>query len=229
MFCRNCGKQLGEGALFCDGCGAQQPAAVAPVSATAKRSKAPIIAAAVVALLLMGAVGAWALFARPLSAEDYEEQVSQSLGDVMEIPEAVYYAMEDAGNTNGDEEIGDDNVAAFRDTMKTSTSAITSAKADIEGLVPPKEYKEEHEDLLASLDDLAGSAEVLSEMATSIEPEDTANDIQDEFEDLFHQNVDSGTRALRDMRRVLEKLDLEDLIPTVFDNWGLSTFNERLL
>ncbi len=225
MFCRNCGKQHDDGAGFCDGCGTPlKPVVEAPVGtpATPKSSKRGLfIALAVGIVVLVGVlVAVFVLFPRPMDDAKYEAQVSDSLADVMDIPEDIYTVMDDAGNTYGDQGIGSENIAAFQDTLARSSSAIESAKADLDGLVPPKDYEKQHEDLLASLDQLLEVTGSLSEMVSRIKPEDTAGEISSEYEERFFGDVRDGVRAYADMGSALGDLGLGDLLPAILDELG---------
>jgi len=222
MFCRNCGKQQDDTAGFCDGCGTQlRPAAAAPVAApaTATKPKASFyLALAVGVVVLIGAVvAALTLLPEPTYA-DYEVELSESLEDVMAIPDDIYETMVDAGDTTyGDRGIGTENLAAFQDTLARSSSAIERARADVDGLNPPKDYERQHTNLLADLDTLLEVTESLSGIVSRIDPDDTADDISGQYYEQFYSDMRDGAAAYSDIGVVLGEVGLEDLLPAILE------------
>jgi len=164
-------------------------------------------------------VAVFMLLPRPVDAAEYEAEVADSLADVMDIPDEIFTAMMDASPAHFDDGIGSESIAVFQDTAARSSSAIESAKADLEDMVPPRQYEREHDDLLASLDQLLAVTGSLSEMVEGLQPEDTVSEITSEYEDQFYREMRDGARAYADMRSALGELGLDDLLPEVIEDW----------
>ncbi len=80
MFCKQCGKQLNDGAAFCPNCGT--PAEIQtnvpseqPKNSEGEKKKFKIIALAVALVVVIGGVGAWAYTSFLQSADDYFKTV----------------------------------------------------------------------------------------------------------------------------------------------------------
>ncbi len=214
MFCRNCGKQLAEGAQFCDGCGAQQSVAVAPVAAPRSRSGVVIVAVMAVAVLLV-AVLVWAVFLRPTSASDYERRVSDEIDAVLDVPTDIAAVLDDVGQGEGDK-MGEQDIAALTAVLDESIETIANARGTIDSLRPPGEYKKAHADVLAALDELSAVADEYAKILEKIDPEDTQGDVEDAFSDRFYVGADDAFRAYRDLSGALDDMGLDS-----FDAEGL--------
>ncbi len=211
MFCRDCGKQLSDGAQFCDGCGARQQA-VAEATSAAKRSRAGVVIAAVVALVvLLGAGLGWVVFLRPTNPSDYESRVSDAVEGVLDVPADIATTLNDVGAGSGDE-MGEQDLATLRTTIDESTKMIADARDKVDALRPPSEYKRAHDDVLAALDELSAVAKEYTRILDAIAPEDTQSEVASEFSDRFYASAEDAYRAYGDLSDALD-----DMGVSVFD------------
>jgi hypothetical protein len=211
MFCRDCGKQLAEGAQFCDGCGARQqtPQMQQPVAATRSRVNVTVIAVVAVAVLLVAGAG-WAVFLRPANASDYENQVSDAVGGVLDVPVDIAMTLtEVAGSSSAP--MGDGDISALRTTVDASAKTIADARDKIDALRPPDEYKRAHEDALAALDELSAVAKGYLRIVERIDPGDTQGDVSSEFGDEFYAGAQDASRAYSDLNGALDEMGLDGI------------------
>jgi hypothetical protein len=223
-FCPKCGSPNQPGARFCEKCGgplgdapAQQPGA--PLNEAADQAKEALasgVAAvkklapklligigALVVLLLIGLV-----FFRPMSEKDYEKASEDAIDDLYKgwfklggaLSDVVYDA------DDWDDDISDGDIDDMRDDYKKYSKDIKDAAGDVNGLRPPKAYKDADKymrelaaiikgDFLKGIDELIDDADgmtyeefddALSDLNEDISDamDDIDEDLSDEFEDL---------------------------------------------
>lgn len=125
MFCPNCGKEVRDGAGFCTWCGAQiKPQAAAapaaqPMPAPKKRSRGPIIAVIVIALLVIAGAGGFLLWSTMSAPYEID-------GENFPNP-AVLSAVSEQLDPDGDGKITREEAAA-------ATQLTISGTNDVSGL-----------------------------------------------------------------------------------------------
>lgn len=125
MFCPNCGKEVRDGAGFCTWCGAQiKPQAAAapaaqPMPAPKKRSRGPLIAVIVVALLVIAGAGGFLLWSTMFAPYEID-------GENFPNP-AVLSAVSEQLDPDGDGKITREEAAA-------ATQLTISGTNDVSGL-----------------------------------------------------------------------------------------------
>jgi len=184
-YCAQCGASNADDAAFCEKCGntfetpSLDPASAAPVVASVvpkKSAKGLVIALLVGVLVILAALGGyWALLLKPMSASDYEREVSKSAAAAVEATGDWSYEVGSIDVSWDDNPVGDENLELLRTRTKKAVSRIDKVREDLAALRPPKEYEDAHAQLLEGIDSLSAALNSTSAMFNKMTGDDSLN------------------------------------------------------
>ncbi len=180
-YCAQCGAPNADEAAFCETCGSAWGSDAAPVaaseSAVSKKSRKGLaIALLVVVLVIVAALGGyWALFLRPMSASDYEREVSRSAAAAVEAVGVWQTEVGEVDVSWDDEPVGDENLNLLRAPTNEAVARVERATEDLAALRPPKKYEDAHAQLLDGVDSLSAAIGSVSAMLNKMTGDDSLN------------------------------------------------------
>lgn len=192
------------------------PGVVPP--AKSKLNPVIFIVIGVVLVAMLGACGgAWALFFRPMDVATYEDQVTE---DVIATAEAVTVMGEAFNNIDADydEAIGEENLAMLQDAVAEGIDGVKTARDDLDGMRPPKEYERAHERLVSSYDGMLEGLAVLDDMMGQVTADDTSNTLSEKFSNQTDEFSGKLEKSSADMQKALEDMGLYESLSDELSN-----------
>lgn len=230
-YCQGCGAQSTESARFCEKCGAalQPPApqAAPPVtpyaSAPAKKRSfvVPVVILVVLLVLAAGALGVGFVLFGPMSEDEYEDAAQDYVNDLYEaqseVDSAVYYmyftmdALEnDSDAPWPEDELESSDVGDARDALDDGAEEIRAMAAELEKLRPPKEYKDEHEALVAWAQYMVDQwVPGYEELVSAAEDDMTYGEFSEEYDELMNDLSEDGDDIWEDYWDAAEEVDID--------------------